>query len=114
MNSRLLLAVFGIAFLALLFSGCAQQSLSAQDSNRLSGLEAKVRSLENSNKRLAAENEKISTLVGVYKSIEECRNNALVGFVDGNTAYQKTTLQDAFDRCDAVFSALQALAEQPA
>lgn len=103
-----------VLLIALAFSGCIQQSLGMQDENRLSGLEAKVKALESANKKLSAENERLDTLIGVYKSIDECRVNALVGFVDKNTVYQQTTLRDAFDRCDSVFSALQALAEQPA
>ena len=107
---REILAILGILALLLLM-GCAQQEQVKQGVLGNS-LDANFKALAGSSKKLQAQVESLELRVGVYQGIDSCKEKALVNFVEGNSIVQKTTLKDAFDRCDALFSAMKALSER--
>ncbi|MDO8647312.1 MAG: hypothetical protein Q7R70_02760 [Candidatus Diapherotrites archaeon] len=103
-------AILGILAI-LLLAGCAQQEQVKQGVLGNS-LDANFKALAGNNKKLQAQVEGLELKVGVYQGIDGCKEKALVNFVEGNSIVQKTTLKDAFDRCNALFSTMKALAER--
>ena len=111
MIKKILIVAF-LAFLIFGTSGCIQAgSAVSLESAKISQLENKIKALESKNSKLAKQAEKLEMQVGVYKSLSDCKEKALVAFIDKSSGVMQTTLQDAFDRCNAIFSAMKALAE---
>ena len=97
-----LLAVFAV----LLLAGCAQQTQPSPS------LDKNFKALESQNKKLQAQIDGLNLKVGIYNSLNECKEKALVDFIDKNSGVQQTTLKDSLERCNSVFSAMKALAEK--
>jgi len=98
---------------AVLLAGYILYSQSLAESKAAS-FESKLKALEDKNKQANAQIEQLQLQVGAYKSISDCKEKALVDFIDETSGVVKTTLKDEFDRCDSVFSTLKAFAEKPA
>jgi ABC-type oligopeptide transport system substrate-binding subunit len=107
-----LFAIALLLFLLLAVFGCVLTNPTSNSGTPSPDLN-KIKALESNNKKLQAGIEQLQLQAGVYKSLNDCKEKALVIFIDGNTIVQKTTLKDAFDRCDVIFSAMKALAEKP-
>jgi len=100
--------VLMLIFCAIILAGCTSIN---SDSAKTKTLEDSVKKLQTANSKLSKSIEQLELKVGVYKSLNDCKEKALIDFIDKNSGVVQTTLFDAFDRCDAIFSMMKALAE---